>query len=163
MRNYYNYQANIMNEEEMQMNPNLGENNLKTNDADENNSFLDSSRNPKAKKNNNTNTNNVNQKKENDEGKNNKKDNNSPYEFEKLSVEDFSNSKKYYDLDDIVFFYFNLSQRGSNSGNKLDNFEKNFNKPEKKSEANLNSNVKSTAINQEKQASNNNQVALEES
>jgi hypothetical protein len=91
-----------MNEEEMQMNPITGENNIKHNDNDENNSFIDSNRNAKPKKNNSTNINSAIEKKDHDEVKSNKKGNNSGYEFEKLSVEDYSNSKKYYDLDDIV-------------------------------------------------------------
>jgi hypothetical protein len=104
-----------MNVENMNMNVAV-ENNLKANfnENDVNNSFNDSNRNPK--KNNHTNqinnskneshsSNIVASKNKNDVGKLNEKSKKTDYEFEKLSVEDYGKSRKYYDLDDIVGLY----------------------------------------------------------
>lgn len=137
-RNYYNYQANLMNEEDMQMNP-TEENNTKNNmnEMDANNSYTDSNRNHKINNYTNNNSNshidkNVTNNIQNETVKTKLKENKGEYEFEKLNVEDYGNVKKYYDLDDIVRLFYVIIKRTTNIENKLNNFENNINKLEKK-------------------------------
>jgi len=93
MRNYYNFQSNLINEEEMQVNP-TAENILKPNDVEE--IYPDGNRN--AQKSDIA----SNLPSKNENKRNNNQSNSNGLDFERLSVDDELSSKKYYEFDDIV-------------------------------------------------------------